>query len=337
MSNDPETPSEPPAEVPASEGQLADAEPDDNGEPPDKTVPAPKGKVRRWLLSPWTIWPAAAVVVIGLGMLVGWALLVSDQFNQACGPNAQLSSWKGIDVSGLPSNLEATFGYGRGTQSIESTLTATAQRGTVLPSAIGVYAEPLATSDGTQTIPTLSNKKLRPDQRGISAVAVQIPGTSTYELEVCVRAPNAVAGLYSSQLLFPGGTLSSGASLPVSVTFQSPAVPFLLTVGIVPLALLGMIYTTLFLIRRNNPALELNQLPKELRVALCSINGVFALIVSIGAVFTAWSAQCYRNPTFGTPWPTLLLTLVTMTGAASVASTVPMGLSSKGTDKTAGT
>ena len=332
MSIDPDASSAPHAEVSASEDQLPDGKPPDNGDPAQKGKPE-RPPWPRWLKV--TTWSAVAVVVIAVGMLVGWALLVSNQFDQACGPNVQLSSWKGIDVSGLPGSLQATFGYGRGTQSIDSTLTATAQPGVVLPPAIRVYAEPLATSDGTQTIPTLSNQKLQPAQPGISAVAVQVPGTSTYELEVCVRAPNAVGGLYSSQLLFPGATLSSGASLPVSVTFQSPAVPFLLTVGIVPLALLGMIYTTLFLIRRNNPALKLNQLPNALHEALWSVNGVFALIVSIGAVFTAWTAQCYRNPTFGTPWPTLLLTLVTMTGAASVASTVPMGLSSKGTDETA--
>lgn len=333
MSNDPDASLAPIAGASASEDQLADGKPADNGKPPDNGKPAQKGKSRRGPWPRWlklTMWPGAAAVVIGLGVLVGWSLLVSDQFDQTCGPNVQLSSWKGIDVSGLPGSLEATFGYGRGTQSIDSTLTATAQPGVVLPPAIGVYAEPLATSDGTQTIPTLSNKELPLPQRGISAVAVQIPGTSTYELEVCVMAPNAVAGLYSSQLLFPGATLSSGASLPVSVTFQSPAVPFLLTVGIVPLALLGMLYTTLFLIRRTNSALKLSDLPEALHNALWSVNGVFALIVSIGAVFTAWGAQCYRNPTFGTPWPTLLLTLVTMTGAASVASTVPMGLSNEG-------
>jgi len=272
---------------------------------------------------------AAAVAVIGVGLLIGWALDGVAQFDQACSSTARQSSWKGIDVSGLPGTLQATFGYGRGTQLIESTLTATAQRGVKLPAAIEVFAEPLATSDGTQAIPTIVGKSNANLQSGISAVAVRIPATSSYQLEVCVRAPGAAAGLYNSQLLFPGATLASGASLPVSVTFQSEAVPFVLTAGIVPLALLGMVYTTLFLVRRTNPDLPLTGLTANLRTEIWSVNGVYAFILSIGAVFTAWNVQCYRNPTWGTPWPTLLLTLVTMAGAAGVASTVPMGLSSK--------
>jgi hypothetical protein len=271
----------------------------------------------------------AAVAVIGLGLLLGWVLVGAAQFDQACSSTARQSSWKGIDVSGLPGTLQATFGYGRGTQLVVSTLTATPQRGYQLPPAIVVFAEPLATSDGTQMIPTLVAKSVPHLQSGISAVAVRIPATSTYQLEVCVKAPGAAAGLYSSQLLFPGATLSSGASLPVSVTFQSEAVPFILTAGIVPLALLGMIYTTLFLVRRTNPELPLKGLTGNLRTEICSVNGVYAFILSIGAVFTAWNVQCYRNPTWGTPWPALLLTLVTMAGAAGVASTVPMGLSAK--------
>jgi hypothetical protein len=271
----------------------------------------------------------AAAAVIGLGLLLGWGLVGVAQFDQACSSSAHQGSWKGIDVSGLPGTLQATFGYGRGTQLIESTLTATPQPGTKLPYALEVFAEPLATSDGTQTIPTLAGKSVPRLQSGISAVAVRIPGTSTYQLEVCVRAPGAAAGLYSSQLLFPGATLSSGASLPVSVTFQSEAVPFILTAGIVPLALLGMMYTTLFLVRRKDPDLSLKGLSKNLHAEIWSVNGVYAFILSIGAVFTAWNVQCYRNPTWGTPWPALLLTLVTMAGAAGVASTVPMGLSAK--------
>lgn len=270
---------------------------------------------------------AAGVAVIGLGLLIGWVLVGVAQFDQACSSTVGQSSWKGIDVSGLPGTLQATFGYGRGTQLVESTLTATPQPGFKLPSAIEVFAAPLATSDGTQTIPTLAGRSVPHLQSGMRAVAVRIPATSTYQLEVCVRAPGAAAGLYSSQLLFPGATLSSGASLPVSVTFQSEAVPFILTAGIVPLALLGMMYTTLFLVRRKDPDLSLTGLTANLRAEIWSVNGVYAFILSVGAVFTAWNVQCYRNPTWGTPWPTLLLTLVTMAGAAGVASTVPMGLS----------
>jgi hypothetical protein len=271
----------------------------------------------------------ATVAVIGIGLLLGWVLVGVAQFDQACSSSAPPGSWKGIDVSGLPGTLQATFGYGRGTQLIESTLTATPQLGTKLPPALEVFAEPLTTLDGTQTIPTLAGKGVPRLQSGISAVAVRIPSTSTYQLEVCVRAPGAAAGLYSSQLLFPGATLSSGASLPVSVTFQSEAVPFILTAGIVPLSLLGMMYTTLFLVRRKDPDLSLKGLSSNLHTEIWSVNGVYAFILSIGAVFTAWNVQCYRDPIWGTPWPALLLTLVTMAGAAGVASTVPMGLSAK--------
>jgi hypothetical protein len=303
---------------------------------PGNSDPASNG--RPWIITPtWKlvagktglIVPVATAAVIGLGLLIGWLLVGVAQFDQACGSSAPAGTWKGIAVSGLPGTLQATFGYGRGTQLVESTLTATAQPGVKLPSAVRAFAEPLATSDGTQTIPTVVGKSVPHLQSGISAVAVRIPATSTYQLEVCVRAPSAAAGLYSSQLLFPGATLSSGASLPVSVTFQSEAVPFILTAGIVPLALLGMTYTTLFLVRRTNPDLPLTGLAKNLREEIWSVNGVYAFILSIGAVFTAWNVQCFRNPTWGTPWPTLLLTMVTMAGAAGVASTVPMGLSSK--------
>jgi len=296
-------------------------------------VPAPAAPVAAARKLPaaktGVITTVVVAAVIGLGLLIGWVLVGVAQFDQACSSTARQNSWKGIAVSGLPGTLQATFGYGRGTQLIESTLTATPQPGVKLPSAIGVFAEPLATSDGTQTIPTLPTQGVPHLQSGISAVAVRIPATSTYQLEVCVRAPSAAAGLYGSQLLFPGATLSSGASLPVSVTFQSEAVPFILTAGIVPLALLGMAYTTLFLVRRTNSDLPLTGLAASLRVEIWSVNGVYAFILSIGAVFTAWNVQCYRNPTWGTPWPTLLLTLVTMAGAAGVASTVPMGLSAK--------
>src|SRR5215472_3625981 len=109
----------------------------------------------------------AAVAVIGLGLLIGWVLVGAAQFDQACGPAARQGTWKGIAVSGLPDTLQATFGYGRGTQLIGSTLTATAERGVKLPSAISVFAEPLTTSDGTQTIPTVVGKSGQHLQSGI--------------------------------------------------------------------------------------------------------------------------------------------------------------------------
>jgi hypothetical protein len=241
----------------------------------------------------------------------------------------QTNSWNGIQISGLPGALQSSFGYGRGTQVIESTLNAATPPGVTLPASIAVFAEPLATSDGTETIPSVSLSQTGNKQasRGVSAVAIRIASSSTYRLQVCVKAPTAAAGSYNSQLLFPGAKLATGTSLPVTVTFQSQVVPYVLTVAALPLVLLGMIYATLILIRRKYPDINLNQVPRELQYALWSINGLAALIVSIGAVFAAWNVQSYRNTTWGTPWPTILVTLVTMAGAAAGAATVPMGLS----------
>jgi hypothetical protein len=276
---------------------------------------------------PW-IWSVTSLVVmIGVGVLIGWALLGAARASQACSAGGGSGSWAGIAVSGLPSSLQSSFGYGRGTQVIESTLTATARPGAALPARISVFAEPLSSADGTQVIPALAQPTSSRSQRGISAVATRIASSSTYQLEVCVQAPSATPGSYSSQLLFPGATLTSGTSLPVTVTFQSEIVPFIVTVGLVPLSVLGMAYTALILLRRTNPHLELKGIMKALGNELWSINGLTALILSIGAVFTAWTVQCFRNPTWGTPWPTILGTLVAMAGSAVAASTVPMGLS----------
>lgn len=279
---------------------------------------------RSWILSITSV-----VVMIGIGLLIGWALLGAARANQACSPGGQSGSWTGIQISGLPSSLQSSFEYGRGTQVIESTLTVTARPGVALPARISVFAEPLVSADGTQVIPSLSSAASSRSQHGISATATRIATSSTYQLQVCVQAPSAAPGSYSSQLLFPGATLTSGTSLPVTVTFQSEAVPFILTVGLVPLSILGMAYTVLILLRGKNPNLKLKGIIKALGTELRSINGVIALILSIGAVFTAWTVQCFRNPTWGTPWPTVLGTLVTMVGAAVAASTVPMGFAAE--------
>lgn len=291
--------------------------------PPDRTGLTPT--VGRW----WLGVLVATVLLSGIGVYLGYLLVSAAQQNQPCAQHVQTNSWNGIQISGLQSALQSSFGYGRGTQVIESTLNAAAPPGTTLPASIAVFAEPLTTSDGTETIPPVSLSKTGNTQasRGISAVAIRIAPSSTYRLQVCVKAPTAAAGSYSSQLLFPGAKLATGTSLPVTVTFQSQVVPYVLTVAALPLILLGMIYATLILIRRRYPGIDLNKVPRELQYALWSINGLAALIVSVGAVFAAWNVQCYRNTTWGTPWPTILVTLVTMAGAAAGTATVPMGLS----------
>jgi hypothetical protein len=282
---------------------------------------------------PWKgwgrFWTIVGVLTIGLslaGLWVGYGILGAAEQNQTCSTTARSASWNGIAISGLSSGLQSSFGYGRGTRVIESTLTATARSGVTLPRSIAVYAKPLVTSDGTQVIPSLSSTANRRAQAGISAVATRLASSSTYRLQVCIKAPHAGPGSYSSELLFPGAKLTAGTSLPITVTFQSRIVPFVLTVGLAPLVLLGMLYCTLILIRRNRPDIKPGDIPEELKIALYSVNGIAALILSIGAVFTAWNVQCYRDPIWGTPWPAILVALVTMAGAAAGASTVPMGL-----------
>jgi len=99
-----------------------------------------------------------------------------------------------------------------------------------------------------------------------------------------------------------------------------------------------MIYCTLILVRRKsqNPAVSIGEVFGSLYDELWSVNGVFALILSIGAVFTAWNVQVYRNPTWGNPWPVTLVALATMAGAAAGAATVPMGLSAAASSRASG-
>lgn len=143
---------------------------------------------------------------------------------------------------------------------------------------------------------------------------------------MCIKAPRTAAGSYAGELLFPGASLASGTNLPVTVTLQTRLVPFVLTMGGTLLALLGMLYVTLLLLRRSEPGLKLKDLPGAVKNELLSVNGLVAAILALGAVFTAWFAQCYRNPTWGFPWPTIAVTVATLAGAAAAAATVPMGL-----------
>ena len=306
-------------------------EPVSEAKPTPPTPPAQPKKRSATVL--WFTASAIAVVIIAAGVFAGWGLLGAAQFSQSCPrENAARASWAGIQISGLPSSLAASFGYGRGTQVIETTLTATAQQAGPLPATIGVYAEPLTSADGTQAIPYKINADSRTLQRGIDAVATRVGNTSIYQLEVCIIAKNALADSYTSQLLFPGAKLNAGTSLPLTVTFQSETVPFIVTIGLLPLSLLGIVYTTLILLRRQNPELHISQVPQKLWEALASTNGILAVVVSVGAVYTAWNVQCYRNPVWGSPWPAILVSMVTMVGAAVTASSVPMGLATGKSD-----
>lgn len=189
-------------------------------------------------------------------------------------------------------------------------------------------AKPAPGGTGTASASASASAGVKPTTNQlVSATATRIASSSTYQIELCITASNVAAGSYSGQLLFPGAKLTSGTSLPVTVTFQSKLVPFVLTVGGLPLALCGMLYTTLILIRRSDSGLGLEGVVGKLYDELWSINGLVALLLSIGAVFTAWYAQCFRDPTWGSPWPTILIALGTMAGAAAGVSTVSMGFS----------
>jgi hypothetical protein len=274
---------------------------------------------------------AVISVTLGAGWLFGQLIINSAQQNQECIKPASLDSWQGLRVSSVPSGLQSSFGYGRGTQIIESTITVEGQRGADLPESITLFASPLIGSGGSVAFQPLSNAVGPAANQGISAVATRISSSSMYGLEVCIIASDVAPGSYTSQLMFPGATLPAGNVLPVmvpvTVTFKSEAVPYLLTMGVVPLSLLGMIYCTVILLRRRHSDVTMGQLFEYLHKALWSINGVIAFILSIGAVFAVWNLQCYRSLTWGSPWTTTLVTLVTMASAAAGASTVPMGLS----------
>lgn len=313
-------------DVPSTAQSAADKPPADEGD-----VSGPSFWKEWGTLVFWVGLAALVGAGLGFGSLIGDHFTSTAQQHQDCAAPApaSVSSWQGRTVSGVPTSLQSSFGYGRGTQVIESYILVT---GAKLPKYLAVSAMPLVTSDGTQIILPIQSKGKTP--AAISAVAIQISG-AIYRLEVCITAPNAAPGSYGSQLFFPGASSSGGngpsvtmpAPVPVTVTFQSEAVPYILTMGIVPLALLGMIYCTLILVRRSNSNQSMAGLPAAIREAIWSVNGIFAFVVSLGAVFAAWNLQCYRDPTWGTPWPVILTVLATMAGAAAGASTVPMGLS----------
>jgi len=269
------------------------------------------------------------IIVLLAGTGLGFAFLLGARQNQRCPAIPKATSWRGAQLSGLPSTLQSSFGYARGTQIIESTITVTPRQAHPLPTRIAVTVEPLVTASGVQVI-TPSPTGGQTAGGGVSAVAYKLPSSQTYQLAVCIKAPDVTAGAYSSRLLFPGAKLASGTSLPVTVTFQSWLAPFALWVGVPLLGPLGLVYTTLVLIRRANHNLRLEQLPQQLRAELLSVNGLLALITSVGVAYATGVAQVSQNPTWGSPWTAVLPSLGTIVAAAATAATVPMSLSSKG-------
>src|SRR5215469_9304830 len=128
------------------------------------------------------LWLLIAAIVTGvIGAWIGYLISNAAQQDQACAPGAKTNSWKGISISGLTGTLQLSFGYGRGTQVIESTLNATPSGGLQLPASIAVIAQPLVSGDGTEIIQSLSTGTSQ-SKEGISAVAIREGESSTYQL-----------------------------------------------------------------------------------------------------------------------------------------------------------
>jgi hypothetical protein len=113
----------------------------------------------------------------------------------------------------------------------------------------------------------------------------------------------------------------------VTVTFQAQMVPYVLFCLGPLLVLLGIFYTTVIFIRKQGKADDWSVWKTSLKKEVISVNALIAAVVSTGALFGAWYAQCYSNPTWGAPWPAIFVTLGTVTAAAA-AATVPMGFTS---------
>jgi hypothetical protein len=148
-------------------------------------------------------------VLVGFGYWAAHYAVDIGSPRDTCSPVPVATSWTGITVSGLPTTAPFTtaFGYGRGTRTIESTLTLTAAKGTKLARRYVATVEPLTTANGLNDIPAVTAPFAAGSKgaRGVYAVATQIAGTGAYSLQICVVAPGAAAGAYSGQLTFPGG------------------------------------------------------------------------------------------------------------------------------------
>ena len=267
---------------------------------------APKGRFRIFV----GIW----LVFLVVGLPAAAIAQARANAHDSC-PTTTGTAATNVAVTGLPSKMNAAFSYGRGTRRLTAPLTVSVPNGP-LPRAVDVAAV-VPTNDAGVAI------------RGLTATATQIDGTSSYTLSVCVDAHGAAAGAYTGELFFPGSTASNGADIPVTVTVQSRLVPYMLFVGGPILLFLGLLYATAVVSRRANPTIGLVELWRTCLSELLSVNGVIAFIAGAGAVFTAWEAQCFRNATWGTPWPGFFVTCVTLAGAAGGAATVPIGLASK--------
>jgi len=268
---------------------------------------------------PWK-WLAAVVVLTLIGVGVAWGLGKAADYSSSCSPNHAKSQPPAnsakIQISGFKP-VVAAFGYGRGTREVNEDFTASTTDNSPLPSTLPFAVTPILSGTGDAVEQVAAVAKLQDDN-------------TTYELSVCIAAPASTrAGSYTGKLLFVGPKVPPSTDTSLTATFQSRLVPYVFFAFGPILLLAGIVYATGILLRRALPTLKIGEAVATIFDELWSISGVLAVIAATGAVWAAWNAQCYRNPIWGSPWPDLVSSLVTLAAAAGAAASVPMGLAQK--------
>lgn len=274
-------------------------------------------------IPPVFLWIGVVLLTSALG---GW--LAYNLVQHASGPSecpkqqveasGQNAASSGVTLSGLPATIPFAFGYGRGAQTFETTFTVSSTNAT-LPKTIETIPLPLATSSGQNV-------------SAVTATATQIEQTHTYLLRICVNTSangGADPGSYTGSLIFPNASVPQGTNPIVTATLQSQFLPYVLWVFGPPTLLLGLLYTTMILLRRGQPDIEMGPLWRTVLHDLWSANGVVAVVVGIGAGFAVWKAQLFLNPTWGATWPDIPIGIVSMAAAIVTATSVPLAFSSK--------
>jgi hypothetical protein len=272
---------------------------------------------------------AALAAIVGVGFLGAKQLHQSASQHDAwvqpaeggneCAAVKDITSPSGqLTVTGLPTTIDAAFGYGRGTKVVDSTTFAVAaQAGVTLPDRLPLAVLPL--------VNTVTGREIR----DVAAVAHRVPGTSTYQLRVCIDTDHVRAGAYQGSLLFTDTNVTSDISPLVSATLQNQMVPWILLVAGPFLVLLGIVYVSAIVVRRAEPAITLGGAVKVIGQAFTSLNGILALVAATGAAYSVWRLTINGNPTWGDEWALIPVSLVAVAGAAAAAATVPLGLSTK--------
>ena len=264
------------------------------------------------------------VLVMGLGAWLSSSLVDHAGGSKNCPGSgtqsaaASNASSPQLALSGLPSSIPFTFGYGRGAQTFETTFTANAASPT-LPRRIESLSLPLTTADGQRI-------------SAVTAVATRIDQTHTYLLSVCMNASangGADPGSYSGSLVFPNASVPQGTNPLITASLQSQFLPYVLWVFGPPTLLLSLLYAAMILIRRGKPNMAMGSMWRTVLHDLWSANGVVAVVLGIGAGFGVWKAQCFLNPTWGASWPDIAIGIVSMGAAIVTAASVPLAFSSQ--------